>query len=64
MHLRSASGRTQAFRIDLGGTWTGSLGSPATVVNGRVYCACDNQVVVLGVVPVPPKMSVKVDLFV
>jgi hypothetical protein len=33
------------------GAWTGSLGPPATVVNGRVYAACDNQVVVYGLVP-------------
>ncbi len=33
------------------GTWTGRLGPPATVVDGRVYAACDNQVVVFGLVP-------------
>jgi hypothetical protein len=33
------------------GPWTGALGPPATVVNGRVYAACDNQVVVYGLAP-------------
>jgi hypothetical protein len=33
------------------GAWSGALAAPATVVNGRVYVGCDDQVVVFGLVP-------------
>jgi hypothetical protein len=38
---------------------TGNWYPPPTVTNGRVYAACENEVVVFGLVPVPRKMSVK-----
>jgi hypothetical protein len=42
-------------------SWPGSLGPPPTVVNGRVYAACDGRVAVLGLVPRPRTMSVQVE---
>ncbi len=43
------------------GLKTGNWYPPPTVVNGRVYAACENEVVVFGLVPVPRKISVKVE---